>query len=128
MKALKESENYSIELCLALVTTDPNRLLGKHWKTKHSKFGKIKQDIKNLSLGKSPQKPLTKFEIKITRYAAGLLDWDNLVSSMKPVIDGLTLAGIIKDDSWEYIRHIEMDQVKTKKNETKKLIVKVAGC
>jgi Holliday junction resolvase RusA-like endonuclease len=102
--------------------TDPNKLLGCSPRLKHRLFSKIKSDIAKICQGRGPEKPLEKFKITVIRHGVKFLDWDNLVASLKPSIDGLTLAGIIKDDSWNFIRHIEVDQVKSKE---KKLIINV---
>lgn len=115
---------YSIDIELDYMATDPNNILGRHWRTRHGRFSKIKRDISLLTSGKAPEKPLTKFKISVIRRAGGLLDWDNYVASLKPVIDALILSGIIQNDSWKFIRHIDVDQVVTRKKE-KKLFIKV---
>ena len=43
-------------------------------------------------------------------------------ASLKPFIDALKLSKVIKDDSWEYIKKIDVDQVKSKE---KKLLIMV---
>lgn len=50
--------------------------------------------------GKLPAAPLTKAKIRIVRHFYRTLDYDGLVGSMKPVVDALVSAGVIKDDSW----------------------------
>ena len=127
MKAikLKESEKYQIEIELSLQDTDPNRTRGKHWSQVRKSQRVIKNEIAILSRSKLPKTPLQNFKISVTRFGAKALDWDNFVASLKPAIDGLTLAKIIKDDSWKYIRHIETDQQISKE---RKLIIKVMEC
>lgn len=121
-------ENYSLELELQYVGTDPNHILGRGWRTKHSRFKKIKDDIFRLTLKTKPKLPLEKFKISIIRrYNGKSLDWDNLIASLKPAVDGLVMAGIIKNDSWKYIRHIAADQVKAKEGEREALLIKVEG-
>jgi Holliday junction resolvase RusA-like endonuclease len=114
--------NYSLSLELDIHKTDPNKMLGRNKFAKHSVFKKVKAEIHKLCLGKRPPEPLTSFHISATRYCLSFMDWDNFVSSLKPVIDGLVLAKVIKDDSWTYIKHIETDQVKSK---IPKLIIEV---
>ena len=46
-----------------------------------------------------------------------MLDFDGLVGSVKPVIDGLTRAGVIKDDSWGVVGAWQVDQVFRPKKE-----------
>ena len=121
-----DTVKYSIEFSLPYVETDPNNILGRAWRAKHQRFLKIKNDIKLITHSKKPEAPLEKFKIAITRSHGGrYLDWDNLIASFKPIIDGLTMAGIIKNDSWKYIRHIDADQVKAKEGEGHRLIIKV---
>lgn len=48
--------------------------------------------------GKQPKEPLEKCEVICTRFSSRKSDFDNLVASFKPVIDGLRDARIIKDD------------------------------
>ena len=108
--------SYSLSLEIAYRPTDANRMRGKHWTGTKKLFDSIKQEVYYSSLGKTPPSPLTAFKISITRLGVKFLDWDNFVSSLKPVIDGLTLAKIIKDDKWEYIKNIELDQIKSKES------------
>ena len=49
---------------------------------------------------KLPKKPLTKATLSILRHSHRTLDYDGLVGSMKPVVDALVSARILKDDSW----------------------------
>ena len=121
-----DTVNYSLQIEIQYVETDPNNILGRGWRSKHKRFEQIKKNIHLLTLKKRPKAPLTKFKISIIRKAGGrTLDWDNLIASFKPVIDGLVLAKIIKNDSWKYIRHIEADQVKTAEGVPKTLLINV---
>lgn len=113
---------YSIQIEIPTQATDANKT-SRGNKFVHSAVRqKIKMDIANLTKGKRPEKPLEKFKISITRYGARTLDWDNLVASFKGHLDGLTKAGIIKGDSWKYIRQINTDQ---KISTEKKLVITV---
>ncbi len=47
-----------------------------------------------------PKEPLKKANIRIIRRYYRTLDYDGLVGSMKPVVDGLVTAGVLIDDSW----------------------------
>jgi len=51
--------------------------------------------------GFRPKAPLSKCKITIVRHYYRFLDWDGCVGSMKPIIDGLIHAKIIKDDSYK---------------------------
>ena len=59
-----------------------------------------------------PEKPLSYFKLSFTRYAARMLDYDNLVASFKPVCDGLKKAGLIADDRWDMTGPWEVTQEK----------------
>jgi hypothetical protein len=101
---------YSLELELAISPTDSNKLLGRHWRSKHEVFERIKNEIFLKTRGKIPARPLENFQLSFTRYSTKTLDYDNYVASLKAYIDGLKLSGIIIDDSWQYIKQINTDQ------------------
>ena len=51
--------------------------------------------------------------ITAERFSRGKLDPDNLIGSLKPVIDGLRHCGVIADDTAQHVRLGEIDQVYT---------------
>ena len=51
--------------------------------------------------GKLPPEPLKFARITLVRHFWRTLDYDGLVGSMKPVVDALVDAGVLKNDSWE---------------------------
>lgn len=116
---------YVLEIDIPYVETDPNQMFRLAWRGRKAKFDKIKTSVSAVTAGKRPVKPLEKFTIAVTRHASKYLDWDNYVASLKPLIDGLVMAGVIKDDNWEMIRHVELEQVKTKVGVKKRLVVRV---
>lgn len=116
---------YSITIEVSNLATDPNRLNGVDWRDKYSRFEKVKREIFLLTRGKTPETPLTDFQIDILRKGPKSFDWDNLVASLKPAIDGLTQAGIIFDDSWEYVKGIGINQEISKTENM--LIITVKG-
>jgi hypothetical protein len=115
---------YSIEIEISTRGTDANRTKGHNRFKVHGIFKSVKQEIEAITRSKRPEKPLESFKISITRYGARCLDYDNLISSFKPYIDGLKLSGVIKDDGWKYIQHhnIFTDQ---KISTEKKLVIRV---
>ena len=115
-------DKYSLEFELPLAKTDANKTRGMSKFSLYRIQKNIKKQIYLLSLGKLPATPLTSFQISVIRHSSKYMDYDNLISSLKPALDGLTLAKIIQDDKWEYIKSINIDQVKSKE---KKLIIKV---
>lgn len=113
---------YSLTIEIPTEATDANRTKGSNRFAHHSLFKKIKQDIELLVRAKRPDMPLEKFNLSITRHGARALDYDNLISSFKPFIDGLVLSKIIENDSWRFIRQINTDQ---KIGKEKKLVITV---
>lgn len=107
--------NYILELELNIRPTDSNRILGVNKFAKNATFKKVKEEVIHKSLGKRPQTPLTLFKITAIRHSPRTLDYDNLVASLKPAIDGLKLAKVIKNDSYQYIKRDNyfLDQVKS---------------
>lgn len=59
---------------------------------------------------RKPSKPLTKARLTLIRHAWRTLDYDGLVGSFKPVVDGLVDAGIIVDDTWAVTGKWDCDQ------------------
>ena len=115
---------YAIEIELSIEPTDSNRILGVNKYAKHKVFSRVKDEIAKLTTGKRPESPLEKFSIYVTRHSKRTLDYDNFIASLKPVIDGLRMAGIIKDDSWKYV-HPQSLFTNQVISQEKKLVVKV---
>lgn len=115
---------YSLTIELPISPTDSNAILGVNKFTKHKVFKKVKEQVAAavLSLGARPSEPLRVFAVSAVRHSPGTLDYDNFIASLKPFIDALRLSGVIEDDSWAYIKKIEVDQVLSKE---KKLVISV---
>lgn len=74
-----------------------------HWAIK-VKLAKYWKTTVLLAVGnKKPKFPLTKAKLTLTRHSSNAPDADGLVSSFKHVVDGLTIAAVIKDDSMKVI-------------------------
>lgn len=58
--------------------------------------------------GKRPR--LECASLSIIRHSFRTLDFDGLVGSMKPVVDALVSAGVIKDDTWDVLGKWDVDQ------------------
>lgn len=112
---------YSLEIELTIAATDANKILGVNKFAKHKIFEAVKREVSQRVLIK-PKEPLKKFKLSAHRYSSKTLDYDNFIGSLKPVIDGLRLAGVIYDDSWGYIQSIATQQTISKE---KKLVIKV---
>ena len=112
-------EKFTLELEISIAPTDSNKILGRHKFAKHAIYKRVKDEIIHKSLGKRPKSPLISFQITAVRHSIRFLDYDNLVTSLKPVIDGLKLAKVIKDDSWKYLRRDNYFPDQQKSNEPK---------
>ncbi len=54
-------------------------------------------------LGKTPDAPLAHAHCTFTRFSSKRPDYDGLVHSMKPVLDGLVKGNVLVDDSYDVI-------------------------
>jgi Holliday junction resolvase RusA-like endonuclease len=113
---------YKLVLEIPTEATDANKTMRGNKFAHNAVKQKIKRDIELLVRNKKPEFPLEIFKISVTRHGARALDWDNLISSLKAPIDGLVVSGIIKNDSWRYIRQINTDQ---KISTEKKLVITI---
>lgn len=92
---------YLLELNLRFIPRRLNEVLRQHHMKRHSEISEIYRLIHLSTVGKRPNSPLEKCSITIIRHSSRSLDWDNCVSSYKPIIDGLVKIKIIMDDTWE---------------------------
>lgn len=77
-----------------------------HW-AQRSKLNKLWRHRVYCEVGKDrPPKPLDKCHAIITRYSTRELDFDNMITSNKPIVDGLVDAKVMKDDS---VKHFSCD-------------------
>lgn len=88
-----------------------------HWRKK----AKIAKQWRQLTLALAirngiPPKPLEKADLVLTRFSAVEPDYDNLVISFKPVIDGLRDAGVLTDDKMSVIGVPSYQWQKTTRN------------
>lgn len=79
------------------------------------------------SYEKMPDSPLTKASITLVRHSWRMLDYDGLVGSMKPVVDGLVRCGVLTDDSWQVTGKWNVDQRFRGKKEGPLLEILVQG-
>lgn len=92
------TEPYHLEIKIPGLPPTPN--IRMHWAQK-MKDTKRWRELVTLLVGvKKPEKPLDVAKLTLTRVSTKAPDYDNLVSSFKPVIDGLISAGVLKDDKF----------------------------
>lgn len=117
---------YSLRMIFNQVPKSLNISLRTHYH-QYNKQKKMWNDLVllNARMVGLPNCPLEKAKLKIIRYNYRMLDYDGLVGSLKPVVDGLTNANIIKDDSWGVLGQWEVCQVFKPKKEGQMLEVLV---
>ena len=89
------------------IPPSPNYLLSKHWRYRHrnSQLWKHEIGVALYQAGYRDRIPYPKAKVNIERRSRGGrgLDPDNLVGSVKPVLDGLRYAQVLLDDSPDHI-------------------------
>jgi len=93
----------------------PNRRERCHWSVRHKEGREIAWKVWVGVLLDVPKRPVPKFEaveIHATRYAIRLMDRDNFIGSLKPVIDGLVKCRVIVDDDPKTVQFGTMEQIK----------------
>lgn len=94
---------YQLNLKFPVVPKSLNKELRGH------RFARMRSNrswdllVASLVRNQLPPAPLTKARLKIVRRFYRTLDYDGLVGSMKPVVDALVTAGVLKDDSWNVL-------------------------
>lgn len=85
-----------------------------HWVQASKESNRWKNDVyfKLLEINKRPRRPMHQARLHLIRHSSSEPDFDGLVSSFKPIIDGLVLSGVLVNDRsaniaqphyhWEY--------------------------
>jgi hypothetical protein len=89
---------YVLEFEIKGLTKMSNSLLRGHWKVKHAHAQMWKRAVWRESWHLRPPQPLLKAKLTLTRVSSAEPDFDGLVSSFKPIIDGLVEHGILEND------------------------------
>lgn len=84
----------------------PNVTRGMHWAAKARDTKKWHQLVGAALAGKKPVRPLKCATLTLVRYSSVRPDDDNLTASFKPVIDALTVCGVIEDDNPEVLKKV----------------------
>lgn len=90
-----------------------------HWRAIHAARKRWKEAVLSSVMWRQPEKPLAKAKLTLTRHSSRECDFDNLVISFKPVIDGLKEARVILDDKSSVIGQSEYRWEKAKIREGK---------
>lgn len=94
---------YKIDLTFQTLPKSLNRELRSHWGKRFNSNNAWDNLVYAQVHGKLPSEPLVKARIRIVRHFWRTLDYDGLVGSMKPMVDGLVTAGVLSADSWKVL-------------------------
>lgn len=92
---------YLIEFILPGVPKATNALFNTSWHQRHKNAVYWKKLVRAITLTKAPHTPLESVQIDIIRYNYRSLDYDGLVASMKPIVDGLVESKILRNDTYK---------------------------
>jgi len=87
---LDENGKFHLKIMIADLPARPNELLGRSKFLSRSNAKKWKSRMYQEAKALAPKAPLKKAKIKCTRFGTRFMDYDGLVGSFKPGIDGLT--------------------------------------
>lgn len=125
---LDESGSYSIFVKLAGVPLAANDVVGKSRMKAYRNSVTWRQRVYLMAGRLAPAKPLTMARITLKRYGSRWLDYDGLVASFKPIVDGFTpirekaekgtaledrhlvWPGVLIDDNWKVTGPWHVDQ------------------
>lgn len=95
-----------------------------HWAQK-GKYVRHWHTLVNASVcPRKPKAPLNRAKLTLTRFSSSEPDFDGLVSSFKPVIDGLITSGVLENDKFSNIGRSEYVWINTQRGQGKiKVIV-----
>jgi hypothetical protein len=89
---------YCISFWINELPKPVNRQTSMHWAQK-AKYVKHWHALVGAAVsGKKPHAPLKRAYLTLVRYSSREPDFDGLVSSFKPVVDGLITCGVLEDD------------------------------
>jgi len=112
---MTKGDGYWIKIRLPGQPAPLNVMLRMHYK-KRNRLNKIWYEAVYLSVCRQlPSKPLNKAYISATLHNARNLDYDGAVGSLKPLIDGLVHAKVIRNDSYIVTGSWFVDQEHCKK-------------
>lgn len=103
--------SYRLEFDIAGTPKATNALLGYGFWTKHKNADLWKNLVAWRIHGKTPERPLMRAKITLVRFNNRMLDFDGLVASFKPVVDGLVGCGVLWNDTWAVTGKWDVDQI-----------------
>lgn len=94
---------YKLQVELAGLPKTYNSLGRTHWAIKANEAKKWRKEVAFSVIAERPKEPLQKAKVTLIRFSSNCPDFDGLVSSFKPVIDGLKDGKILVDDKMSCI-------------------------
>lgn len=101
---------YELRLSIPALPAANNVKLRQHWGVQRREGKEWDNTIHYETVGKKPPAPLEKAQVAFVRHSDRMLDFDGLVGSLKPVMDALVEARIVKDDAWSIVGAWTVDQ------------------
>jgi hypothetical protein len=102
---------YELYLKIPELPTSTNVKLRSHRMANHQENKRWDLMIHYETVGKKPPAPLERAQVAFVRHSDRMLDFDGVVGSLKPVMDALVEARIVKDDNWSIVGAWTVDQV-----------------
>tara|TARA_R110002020_G_scaffold202016_1_gene404986 strand:+ start:1609 stop:2088 length:480 start_codon:yes stop_codon:yes gene_type:complete len=116
---------YKIFFEIPKIPPSLNKTFRTHYHVRNKIFKEWYQLIQDQVKGKEPPSPLPRCRIEVERCFYRMLDYDGLVASLKPAIDGLIHSSIILDDTYKITGPWIVTQSFRKKKEGPLLKVKI---
>ncbi len=103
------------------VPYSPNKKL--HWANQH-KWKKAWQEMTYWMIKAQSVPKRERASVNIKVYSVKPMDKDNCYASLKGVVDGIVQAGVVKDDSNEYL-DLEVKQIKVNRYNDEKVVLEI---
>lgn len=102
MSKIYELDAMAIEITYPLATPSLNQWQRAHYHEQNNIKAQMTLVLRGAASLREPHE-IGPARVKIARYSAGTLDWDNLVGGCKPLLDALKSARLIVDDSPKWV-------------------------
>lgn len=91
---------YKLEIFIPQLPPTVNVFMRQNFRKRSRVFEEFYSYVYFVTKEQKPKKPLRKCSLTLVRYGTKYLDFDGLVGSFKPVVDGLKYSEIIIDDNF----------------------------
>jgi hypothetical protein len=102
--------NFRLEIFVPHLPPTVNVFMRMNFMERKRRFDDIYSLVYFASYKKKPKQPLKKCTITLIRFGTKYLDYDGLVGSFKPVVDGLIKSEVLFDDSYPITGPWNVDQ------------------